>query len=121
MADILVLIVVALLLLAALKGTIKHFKGEGPCCGGGSGSTPPTEEKKLKGPVIGKKLVRISGMHCERCANAVTAAIDKIDGVSAKVSLKGSRAVVSYDKELDEAALRKAVEDAGYQVISIES
>lgn len=121
MADILVLIVVALFLLAALRGTVKHFKGEGPCCGGGSKCAVPSAEKKLKNPVIGKKIIRISGMHCQHCVNAVTASIDKIDGASAKVSLSGSRAVVSCDREIDEDALRKAVESAGYEVVSIES
>ena len=120
MANVIVLIIVAVLLLFALKGAIKHFKGEGSCCGGGSGSLP-LEEKTLENPVIGKKLVRISGMHCQNCADAVTKALDKIDSVSAKVSLKGKKAIVSYDSEVDEERLRKAVEDAGYQVVSIES
>lgn len=33
MTDIIVLILVLLVLLVALRGTIKHFKGEGACCG----------------------------------------------------------------------------------------
>lgn len=40
-------------------------------------------------------------------------------GVSANVSLKGKRAVVSYDREIDVNVLKKAVEDAGYTVESI--
>lgn len=121
MANIIILIIVVLLLALALKGTIKHFKGEGPCCGGGSCSVPPTEEKKLEDPVIGKKTVHIQGMHCQSCANAVARAIDKIDGASARVSLSGKKAVVSFDREIDDASLRRAVERAGYQVVSIES
>lgn len=73
-------------------------------------------KKKLENPVIGKKIVKISGMHCEHCVNAVTEAINKIDGASAKVSLHGKKAVVSYDRELDEAVLKKTIEDAGYTV-----
>ena len=46
-------------------------------------------------------------------------ALNKIDGVSANVSLKGKRAVISYDREVDEKVLKKAVEDAGYTVNSI--
>ena len=59
------------------------MKGESPCCGGGD--TIIIEDKKLDGPVIGKKTVKISGMHCDHCVRAVTEAINKIDGVSAKV------------------------------------
>ena len=68
------------------EGTLKHLKGESPCCGGGD--TIIIEDKKLDGPVIGKKTVKISGMHCDHCVRAVTEAINKIDGASAKVNLK---------------------------------
>ena len=112
MTDIIVILVIAVFVLLGVKSTIKHFKGEGACCGG---SLPP-EEKKLENPVIGKKTVKISGMHCEHCVNAVTEAINKIDGASAKVSLHGKKAVVSFDRELDEAVLKKTIEDAGYIV-----
>ena len=115
MANIIIILIVIVLLGFALKGTFKHMKGESPCCGGGGGSLPP-EEKKLENPVIGKKTVKISGMHCEHCVNAVTEAINKIDGASAKVSLHGKKAVVSFDRELDEAVLKKTIEDAGYTV-----
>ena len=39
MADIIIVLIVIILLGLALKGSIKHFKGEGPCCGGGSGNS----------------------------------------------------------------------------------
>ena len=38
MVDIIIVLIVIVLLGLALKGSIKHFKGEGPCCGGGGGS-----------------------------------------------------------------------------------
>ena len=86
MANVIVVAVVIVLLGFALKGTLKHLKGESPCCGGGD--TIIIEDKKLDGPVIGKKTVKISGMHCDHCVRAVTEAINKIDGASAKVNLK---------------------------------
>lgn len=119
MADLIVVLVVIVLLGFALKGTVKHFKGEGPCCGGGS-AVKAAGEKKLSGPVIGTKTVRISGMHCDRCAESVTKAINKIDGASAKVSLKKETAVVSYDRKLDNGRLKEAVQKAGFDVVSIE-
>ena len=39
--DAIILLVVVFVMIYAVKGTIKHFKGEGACCGGGSGSVPP--------------------------------------------------------------------------------
>ena len=118
MIDIIVILVIAVFVLLGVKSTIKHFKGEGACCGGGGGSLPP-EKKKLENPVIGKKTVKISGMHCEHCVKAVTEAINKIDGAAAKVNLSENEAVVSYDRELDDEQLRKIVKDAGYRVVSI--
>ena len=77
------------------------------------------EEKALDGPVIGKKTIKISGMHCENCVNNVTRAINKIDGAYAQVYLSNSSAVVSYDREVSELALMQAVEEAGFEVTNI--
>ncbi|HIS32905.1 MAG TPA: heavy-metal-associated domain-containing protein [Candidatus Limivivens intestinipullorum] len=119
MIDVIILLIVVVLLIFAVKGSIKHFKGEGPCCGGGFGTSAKPEEKKLSNPVIGKKTVNISGMHCDHCVKSVTDAINEIDGASAKVSLKEEKAVVSYDREVADADIRRAVEKAGFQVVSI--
>ena len=61
--DVIILIIVAVLLLIALYGSIRHFKGEGPCCGGTS--SRKSQEKQLMRPVIGRKILRISGMHAK--------------------------------------------------------
>lgn len=120
MVDLIILLIVFAVMIFALKGTIKHFKGEGPCCGGGGGTLVREAEKRLANPKIGEKIIRIEGMHCDNCRRSVSRALNKLDGVSAKVNLRKKTAVVSYDREIDEAALRKAVEGAGYQVVSIQ-
>lgn len=119
MADIIIILIVVVLLGFALKGSIKHFKGEGACCGGGSGSNKKAKTKYLEGPVIGRKTLKISGMTCEHCVNAVTNALNSVDGVVAKVDLKSKSAEVSYDREIDEFDLKNAVKEAGYEVLSI--
>ena len=120
MTDIIIVLIVVVLLGLALKGSVKHFKGEGACCGGGGGSiSVDVPQKTLENPILGKKTVKISGMHCEHCVKAVTEAIDKIDGAAAKVDLSRNEAVVSYDRELDDEILRRTVRDAGYRVASI--
>ena len=119
MADVIIVLIVIILLGLALRGSIKHFKGEGPCCGGGSGTSKKPKTKFLDEPVIGKKTLKISGMHCKHCANTVTNALNGLDGVTAKVSLKENSAEVSYDREIDLADLKNAVKNAGYEVTSI--
>ena len=121
MADTIIILVVVVILIFALKGSIRHFRGEGACCGGGSGSvkTKKANKKTLDGPVTGQRTIRISGMHCRNCANSVTNALNAIDGVSAKVSLKDNTAEVSFDRTVDDADLKQAVEKAGFEVVSI--
>ena len=121
MADAIIILVVVIILIFALKGSIKHFKGEGACCGGGSGSvkTKKAKKKTLDGPVVGRRTIRISGMHCQNCVNSVTSALNAIEGVSTRVSLKEGSAEVSYDREVDETELKEAVEKAGFEAVSI--
>ena len=113
MVNAIVILILILIAIFAIRGTIKHMKGESPCCGGGGASEIKEKPSKLERPVIGEKIVQISGMTCEHCVNRVMRALNKIDGVS------GKRAVVSYDREIDVNVLKKAVEDAGYTVESI--
>ena len=120
MVDAIIVLIVIVLLIFALKGTLKHFKGESPCCGGGSGLIKSEiEEMVLVHPAIGNKTVMRAGWLCDICVISVTEAIDKIEGASAKVNLKKEEAVVSYDREIDDDDLKKAVEEAGFKVVDI--
>ena len=100
MADSIILLFVLVIIIFAVKGSIKHFKGEGGCCGGGSKGVIKAERKKLLHPKM--------------------RAINKIDGAAAKVSYKKGRAIVSYDREISDKQIRDAVEEAGYKVTGIQ-
>ena len=43
----------------------------------------------------------------------------KLQELQQKYPLKDKEAIISYDRELSNIELRKAVEDAGYEVISL--
>ena len=118
MVDIIILIIVAVIIVFAFRGSVKHFKGEGSCCGGGAKGLIK-EDKVLEKSKLGEKIIKIEGMHCEHCKQSVTSALNKIDGVAAIVNLKKGEAAVSYDRPIDESQLKKAVEEAGYHVVSI--
>ena len=67
-----------------------------------------------------KKIMKIEGMMCSHCTGRVSEALNAIDGVSAEVTLRdGGEAVLSLSKEVSDEKLKKAVEDAGYKVLSI--
>lgn len=118
MVDAIIIICVIVLLGFALKGSIKHFKGEGACCGG-SHKSLNVKEKQLTSPVIGKKILKIEGMHCDNCVKQVMDAMNKIDGVSAKVDLESKTESIFYDREINDHDLCQAVEKAGYHIHSI--
>lgn len=61
----------------------------------------------------------IEGMMCPHCKAAVEKALNAIDGVQAEVNLEAKTATVSADR-VENDILKKAVEDAGYEVISIQ-
>ena len=102
-----------------VKAKRRGVKCIGCPAGGNCPSARKMKRKKLDGPVIGKRILKISGMHCEHCARNVTIMLDRIDGVSADVSLSAGRAVVSYDRDISNEVLKDAVEKIGYQVVSI--
>ena len=62
-----------------------------------------------------KKTMKIEGMMCGHCEAAVDKALNAIDGVDAKGTAK-----LKLERDVPEAELRKAVEDAGYKVTGIE-
>ena len=82
---ILIVAVIAVLVIAGLKETIKHAKGEGACCGGGNTASDEEPTVILSGKIVTRMNVYIDGMHCMNCKNSVTRSLQKLDQVSAYV------------------------------------
>ena len=118
MTNAIVVGVLAIVIIMAAKGAAKHFMGQGSCCGGGS-STVKEPDKKLSGPVVKNFVIKIDGMHCVNCSNRVKRALNRIDGVSAKLNLRKKEAVVECDREVDDEAITSAIESLDYKVISV--
>lgn len=65
------------------------------------------------------KTISIEGMHCQHCVAAVNEALQAVPGVtSVSVSLENNNVVVE-GASLDDAALKAAVEDTGFDVIAV--
>ncbi len=62
--------------------------------------------------------MKIEGMMCPHCQAAVTKALEALEGTKAEVNLEKKEAYV--ETGLEKETLKKAVEDAGYQVLSVE-
>ena len=68
-----------------------------------------------------KKIVHVEGMHCDHCKASVEKALSAVEGVaSAKVDLKKKIATVALEKDVADNALLDAVNEAGFQAISVE-
>ena len=77
------------------------------------------ENKNRSGDM--KKTVRIEGMMCPHCEANVKKTLEALGNVtSAEVSHKAGTAVLSLSGDVDDAVIKKAVEDKGYKVVSIQ-
>ena len=78
-----------------------------------------TETKKENKTMT--KTMKIEGMMCGHCEAAAKKALEALDGVaSAEVSHEKGTAVVTLEKDVDNAVLTKAVEDKDYKVVSVQ-
>lgn len=107
-----IIVVVIVIAAIAVRSTIKHFKGQGGCCGGGDYKP---RRKKLKN-VLYTKTFTVAGMHCGHCKKRVEEVVNDMAGVAGKVNLKKGELVVSYAEEVDDERIKAKIEKAGYTV-----
>ncbi len=70
------------------------------------------EEKEMK--------ITVNGMMCEHCEAHVKKALEAIDGIeSAVASHTDNLVTITNSKDVDEAAIKAAVEDAGYEFAGV--
>lgn len=115
MDNYIIIAIIAVIALAAI-GTIVKRKGRKGCCGSGSDYKP--RKKKLKN-VIATKTFKVDGMHCEKCSNRVTEAVNDIPGVAAVVNLKKGIVTVSYEQEVPDEQIKARIQRHGYMVTEI--
>lgn len=119
MGTAVILVVLVIIVVFAVRSGIKHGKGEGGCCGGGS--SVKEEKKVLTGDIIATKIVSIEGMHCENCKNSIEHQINRIDGASCEVNLKKKTAVIKLDKSVDDDTIRRTIERLDFKVSDIKN
>ena len=89
----------------------------------GANSTKPGAQTNIaktdkENKSMSEKTLKIEGMMCGHCEMHVKKALEAIPGVeSAVASHEKGTAVVTLSSSVDDATLRKAVEEAGYKVI----
>ena len=66
------------------------------------------------------KTIYIEGMMCPHCVRHATNALNKLEGVTAVVSLENKNAVCTLTADVSDEVLKAAIVDAGYEVTGIE-
>ena len=112
MANYVIIAALAVVLLLAARSALKHFRGEGGCCGGGTAPAPAVKEPDAT--MTEHFTIGIGGMKCENCAARLQAALNRLDGVSARVSFADGEARIRA-RSLDQyGPVCEAVKKAGY-------
>lgn len=61
----------------------------------------------------------IKGMTCQHCQNAVSTELGRLPGVrDVQIDLAAGTATVTSEAPLDQQAVRDAVDEAGYELVS---
>lgn len=111
-------IIIAILIIVffiAIKENVKHFKGQGGCCGGGS--TVKARKKRLNGPILGRYVITIEGMKCENCKNRIEGKVNDLEGVSCRVNLHKKTAVITYNRDITQEEICHVIEKIGYTAV----
>ena len=114
MSNVIIILILVVAIALGIRESVKHFKGEGGCCGGGSSYKP--KKKKLEGAITHTYVLEVEDMHCQNCANTITGAVNDIEGASANVDLKKKTVTVSCDRDVDIQVIKDAITGKGYEV-----
>ena len=119
---VIITIVIAILMVFALRRAYRVFSLKDDCCGGG----PKTPKAKKVAAVTVEDTdeanypysldVKVKGMTCEKCVERVQNALNVQPGTWAKVDLASGAARILAKSPIDRDAVERAVEDAGYYV-----
>lgn len=112
MEDYIIIGILVVIAALGIRSTVKHFRGQGGCCGGGDYKP---KRKKLSN-VLYQKTFQVEGMHCEHCKRRVEEIVNDMKGISGKVNLKKGELTVSYAEEVDDELIRNRIEKSGYTV-----
>lgn len=70
--------------------------------------------------MIMRKKITIEGMSCQHCVAHVKEALTELDGVkNVDVNLSAGIAIIETDKDVKDDTIKSAIDEAGYDVMSI--
>lgn len=65
-----------------------------------------------------KEVLKVEGMSCNHCVNAIETNVGELAGVSAvKVDLNNNEVAVEYENAATLAKIKETIEDQGYDLV----
>ena len=117
LVDIILVLIVIIILIFALKGSMKHFNGEGACCGGNVNNKVKVDDKNISHYPY-TITVYTEGMKCDGCKLKVENALNAKNGIYATANYHKNIVKVHMKENLSDEIITKVVEEAGYRVKS---
>lgn len=117
MGNFIIALLVALLIIAALRSTKRRLTSG--CCGGGDTVKSVKVADRDSSHYQHEAVISIDGMHCENCKKRVENALNSISGVYARANVEKKNADVLMKESLTEDVLRDTVMKAGYTVTGV--
>ena len=66
---------------------------------------------------MAEKEIKVVGMHCPSCVNAVELSLEDVDGIDeAKADLNSGITKITMSYDVSDADIKDAVEEAGFKV-----
>ena len=117
--DIILVLIVIIILIFALKGSMKHFNGEGACCGGNVNNKVKVDDKNISHYPY-TITVYTEGMKCDGCKLKVENALNAKNGIYATANYHKNIVKVHMKENLSDEIITKVVEEVGYRVKSVQ-
>lgn len=117
--NIILVLIVIIILIFALKGSMKHFNGEGACCGGSVNNKVKVDDKNISHYPY-TITVYTEGMKCDGCKLKVENALNVKSGIYATANYHKNIVKVHMKENLSDEIITKVVEEAGYRVKSVQ-
>ncbi len=115
-------IIIAVILVICIFGIKSYFKRLASGCCGAGGDVPIKKVKVADNNKLHYDrcvLLEVDGMVCANCARRTENALNSLDGVWATVNLEGKKVMVRLKRDYPYDELIRAVQGAGYTVMSI--
>ena len=116
MINAVIILVMAVCVIAGIKSTVRHIKGEGGCCGGGCSTVKiePSDKNRKNYNFIAE--VNVPDMTCPNCVAKISNALNSKDGIWVqKINLKTKKSTLLLKDFVTQEQIENIILQSGYK------